>query len=187
MCYLTCWVWLLSLSVMFSRFVHAIHPWISTPFLLALNSFLTACIFYCWVTNLCLTLCEPMGYSMPGSSVLHYLLDFAQIESVMLSNHLILSHSFLFLPSIFPSMGVFSNKSALHIRWPKYWSFNFSLNLSNEYSGLTSFRIDWLDLLAVQGTLKSLLQCHSWEVSVFWCSAFFMVHLSHPYMATEKP
>ena len=144
MCYLTCWVWLLSLSVMFSRFVHAIHPWISTPFLLALNSFLTACIFYCWVTNLCLTLCEPMGYSMPGSSVLHYLLDFAQIESVMLSNHLILSHSFLFLPSIFPSMGVFSNKSALHIRWPKYWSFNFSLNLSNEYSGLTSLGLTGL-------------------------------------------
>ena len=108
------------------------------------------------------------------------------IESVMLSNHLILCRPFLFLPSIFPSIRVFSNESALHIRWPKYWSFSLSISPSNEYSGLTSFRMGWLDLLAVQGTLKSLLQHHSTKASIFQCSAFFMVQLSHPYMTTGK-
>ena len=114
------------------------------------------------------------------------LLRLMSIESVMLSNHLVLCHPFLLLTSIFPSIRVFSNESALHIRWPKYWSFIFSISLSNEYSGLISFRIDWLDLLAVQRTLKSLLQHHSSKVSILWCSAFFTVQLSHPYMNTGK-
>ena len=108
------------------------------------------------------------------------------IESVMLSNHLILCHPFLLLPSIFPSTRVFSNESALRIRWPKYWSFSFSISPSNEYSGLIFFRIDWLDVLAVQGTLKSLLQHHSSKASIFLRSAFFVVQLLHPYMTTGK-
>ena len=106
------------------------------------------------------------------------------IESVMPSNHLILCHPLLLLPSIFPSIRVFSNESVLHIRWPKYWSFN--ITPSNEYSRLISFRTDWFDLLAVQGTLKSLLQQHSSKASILWCSAFFIVQLSHPYMTTGK-
>ena len=104
----------------------------------------------------------------------------------MPSNHLILCRPCLLLLSIFPSIRVFSNESALHIRWPNYWSFSFSISPSNEYSGLISFRIDWLDLLAVQGTLKSLLQHHSSKISIFQCSAFFIVRLSHPYMTTGK-
>ena len=113
------------------------------------------------------------------------LLKLMSIELVMPSNHLILCHHLL-LPSIFPSIRVFSNKSVLHIRWPKYWSFSFSISPSNEYSGLISFRMDWLDLLAVQGTLKSLLQHHSSKASILWRSAFFTVQLSHPYMTTGK-
>ena len=108
------------------------------------------------------------------------------IESVMPSSHLILCHPLLLLPSIFPNIRVFSNKSVLCIRWPKYWSFSFSISPSNEYSGLISFRIDWLDPLAVQGTLKSLLQHHSSKALVLQCSAFFIVQLSHPYMTTGK-
>ena len=108
------------------------------------------------------------------------------IESVMPSNHLILCHPLLLLPSIFPSIRVFSNESALCIRWPKYWSFSSSISPSNEHPGLISFRIDWLDLLAVQGTLKSLLQHHSSKASILWCSAFFVVQLSHPYTTTGK-
>ena len=104
----------------------------------------------------------------------------------MPSNHLILCHPLLLLPSIFPSIGVFSNESLLHIRWPKYWSFSFSISPSNEYSGLISFRMDWLVLLAVQGTLKSLLQHHSSQISILRCSASFMVQLSHPYVTTGK-
>ena len=111
------------------------------------------------------------------------LLKLMSIESVMPSNHLILYLSLL-LPSIFPSNRVFSSESVLHIRWPKYW--NFSISPSNEYSGLISFRIDWLDLLAVQGTLKSLLEHHSLKPSILWRSAFFIVQLSHPYMTTGK-
>ena len=115
------------------------------------------------------------------------LLRFVSIESVMPSNHLILCRPLL-LPSICPSIGVFSSEPALHIRWPKYWScFSFSISPSNEYSGLISFRIDWFDLLAVQGTLKSLLQYHKMKASILWCSAFFTVQLSHPYMTLEKP
>ena len=104
----------------------------------------------------------------------------------MPSNHLILSRPLLLLPSIFPRTRVFSNESALHIRWPKYWSFSFSISPSNEYSGLISFRMDWLDLLADQGTLKSLLQHHSSKALILLCSVFFIVQLSHPYMTTGK-
>ena len=114
------------------------------------------------------------------------LLKLISIESVMPSNHLILCHPLILPPSIFPSIGVFSNESVLRIRWPKYWSFSFSISPSNEYSGLISFRIDLLDLLAVQGTLKSLLQHHSSKASILRCSAFFIVQLSHPYMTTGK-
>ena len=108
------------------------------------------------------------------------------IESVMPSSHLILFHPLLLLPSVFANMRVFSNESALRIRWPMYWSFSFNISPSNEHPGLTSFRMDWLDLLAVQGTLKSLLQHHSTNASIFWHSAFFIVQLSHPYMTTGK-
>ena len=108
------------------------------------------------------------------------------IKSVMPSNHLILCHSLLLLPSIFLSIRVFSNESVLHIRWPKYWSFSFNISPSNEYSGPISLRMDWLDLLAVQGTLKSLLQHHSSNASILQHSAFFIVQLSHPYMTTGK-
>ena len=104
----------------------------------------------------------------------------------MLSNHLTLCSPLLLLPSIFPSIRVFSNESALHIRWPKYWSLSFNISPSNEHPGLISFRVDWLDLPAVQGTLKSLLQHHSSKASILWCSAFFIVQLSHPYMTTGK-
>ena len=108
------------------------------------------------------------------------------IESVMPSNHLILCHLLLLLPCIFPSIRVFSNESTLHMRWPKCWSFSFSISPSKEHPGLISFRMDWLDLLAVQGTLKSLLQHHSSKASILWHSAFFIVQLSHPYMTNGK-
>ena len=108
------------------------------------------------------------------------------IQSVMPSNHLILCHPLLLLDSVFPSIRVFSNESVLHIRWPVYWSFSFSISPFNEYSGLIYFRIDWFDLLAVQGTLKSLLQHHSSKASILWLSAFFMGQLSHPYTTSGK-
>ena len=108
------------------------------------------------------------------------------IKSMMPSNHLNLCHPLLLLPSTFPSIRVFSNESALCIRWPKYWSFSFNISPSNEYPGLISFRMDWLDLLAVQGTLKGLIQHHSSKASILWCSAFFIVQLSHPYVTTGK-
>ena len=114
------------------------------------------------------------------------LLKLMSIELVMLSNHFILCHPLPLMFLIFPSIRVFSNESVLHISWPKYWSFSFSTSPSNEYPGLISFRIDWLDLLAVQGTLKSLLQHHSSKTSICQCSAFFIVQLSHPYMTTGK-
>ena len=114
------------------------------------------------------------------------LLKLMSIESVMPSNHLILCHPLPLLPSIFPSIRVFSKESVLCIRWPKYWSFSFSISLSNEYSGLISSRIDWLDFLAIQGTLKGLLQHYSSKASILWNSAFFIVQLSHPYMTTGK-
>ena len=114
------------------------------------------------------------------------LLKLMSIELVMPSNHLTLYHPFLLLPSIFPSIRVFSDESVLHIRWPKYWSFSFSISPSSEYPGLISLRMDWLDLFAVQGTLKSLLRYHSSKASVLQCSAFLIVQLSHPYMTTGK-
>ena len=114
------------------------------------------------------------------------LLKLMSIKLVMPSNHLILCHPLLPLPSIFPSIRVFSNESALCIRWPKYWSFSFNISLSNEHSGLISIRMNWLDLLAVQGTLKSLLQHHNSKASILLHSAFFIVQLSHPYMTTGK-
>ena len=142
------------------------------------------------VTRSCLILHDPMDHSMPGLPVItnsQSLLKFISIELVMPSNHFILCHPLLLLPSIFPNTKVFSNESAPHIRWPKYWSFSFSISPSNEHSGLISFRMDWLDLLAVQGTLKTLLQHHSSKASVLWPSAFFIVQLSYPYMTTGKP
>ena len=114
------------------------------------------------------------------------LLKLGSIESVIPSNHLILCHPLLLPPSVFPSIRVFTNEAAVHIRWPKYWSFSFSISPSNEYSGLISFRMDWFDLLAVQGTLKSLLQHHTSKASILWHSAFFTVQLSQPYMTTRK-
>ena len=123
----------------------------------------------------------------PLSSTISWsLLKLISIELVMPSNHLILCRPFLLLPSIFPSIRDFSNESVLHVRWPNYWSFRFSISPSSEYSGLISFRMDWLVPLAVQGTLKSLLQHHSSKASNLQCSAFFIVRVSHPYMTTGK-
>ena len=141
------------------------------------------------VAQLCLTLCNPMNHSTPGLPVHHQLPKFTQtlfIESVMLSNHLILCRPLHLLPSIFPSIRIFSNESVLRIRWPKDWSFSFNISPTNEHSGLISFRMDWLILHAVQGTLKSLLQHHSSKASILQCSALFIVQLSHPYMTTGK-
>ena len=146
------------------------------------------CVACCSLAQSCLTLCDPMDCSTPGFPVPHHLPELAQlmsIVSVMPSNHLTLCRPLL-LPSIFPSIKVFSNESVLCIRWPKYWSFSFSISPFNEYSGLISFRMDWLDLLAVQGTLKSLLQHHSSKASILWCSTFFIIQLSDPYMTTGK-
>ena len=139
------------------------------------------------VAQSCPTLYDPMNCSTPGLPVHHQLPESTQthvLESVMPSNHL--CRPLLLLPSIFPSIWVFSNESALRIRWPKYWSFSFNISPSNEHPGLISSRMDWLDLLAVQGTLKSLLQHHSSKASILQCSAFFIVQLSHPYMTTRK-
>ena len=141
----------------------------------------------CLVVQSYTTLCDPMDCSPSGSSILYSswsLLKFMSIESLMLINHLIFCCPLLLLPSTFPSIRVFSNESALCIRWPKYWSFSFSISPSNECSGLISFRIYWLDLLAVQRTLMSLLQHHSLKALILWLSAFFMVQLSYPYITT---
>ena len=134
------------------------------------------------VSQSCPTLCDPMDCSTPGLPVHHQLqslLKLMFIELVMPSNHLILCHPLLLLPSIFPTVRVCPNESALRIRWPKYWSFSFNISPSNEYSGLISLRTDWLDLLAVQGTLKSLLQHHSSKASILWRSIFFIVQLTY--------
>ena len=141
------------------------------------------------VSQSCLTLCDPMDYSMSSFPVHHQLLDLLKlmsIELVMLFSNLILYRPLLLLPSTFPSIRVFSKESILCLRWPKHWSFSFSISSSNEYSGLISFRMDWFDLLAVQGTLKSLLQHHSSKASILWCSIFFTVQLSHSYVTTGK-
>jgi len=141
------------------------------------------------VAQSCLTLCDPVDCSTPGFPVHHQLPELAHTYVHQAGDTIQPSHplsSLLLPPSIFPSIRVFSNKSGLHIRCPKYWSFSFSISPFNEYSGLISFRMDWLDLLAVQGTLKSLLQHHSSKASILWPSAFFIVQLSHPYTTTGK-
>jgi len=146
----------------------------------------------CSVTQSCLTLCSPMDCSTPGYPVLHYLLELAEThvlwvsDAILVEWHLILSCPHLLLPSAFSQHPIFSSESILRIRWPKYWNFSFGISPSNEYSGLISFRMDWLDLLAVQGTLKSLLQHHSSKASILRCSAFFMVQLSDPYTTARK-
>ena len=155
----------------------------------ASSCFVPLSISCCSVTQSRQTPCDPMDCSMPGFPVLHCLPEFAKLTSIgsmMPSNHLIFCHPLLLLPSIFPSIKVFSNELALDIRWPKYWNFSFSISPSNEYLGLISFRIDWFDLLSGQGTLKSLLQDHSSKASIFRQSAFFSVQFSHPYMTTGK-
>ena len=137
----------------------------------------------------CPTLCNPMNHSMPGSLSItssRSLPKPMSIKSMMPSNHLILCHSLLFLPSVFPNIRVFSSESTLRIRWPKYWSFRFNISPSNEHPGLISFRIDLLDLLAVQGTLKTILQHHNSKASILQRSAFLIVQLSHPCMTTGK-
>ena len=143
----------------------------------------------CSVIKLCQLFVTPWAAAHKASlsfTISRSLLKLMSIESVMPSNHLILYHPILLPPSIFPSTRVFSNESVLRIRWPKYWSFSFNISPSNEDSGLISFRMDWLDLLAVQGTLKSLLQHHSSKASIFWHSTFFIVQFSHPYMTTRE-
>ena len=141
------------------------------------------------VAQSCSTLCDPMNCSMPGLPVYHQLPEFTQTHVHRVSAAIQPSHPLsplLLLPPIPPNIRVFSNESTLHMRWPKYWSFSFSIIPSQEIPGLISFRMDWLDLLAVQGTLKSLLQHHSSKASILWRSAFFTVQLSHPYMTTGK-
>ena len=141
------------------------------------------------VTQSCTTHCDPMNHSTPGLPVHHQLPELTQTHVPQVSDatsHLILCHPLLVLPPLLPSIRVFSNESALRMRWPKYWSFSFSISPSNEHPGLISFRMDLLDLFEVQGTLKSLIQHHSSKASILWCSAFFTVQLSHPYMTTGK-
>ena len=142
------------------------------------------------VAQSCPTLCDTMNPSTPGLPVHHQLPEFTQTHvhrvGVMPPSHLILCRPLLLLSPIPPSIRVFSNESTLRMRWPKYWSFSFSISPSNEHLGLISFKMDWLDLLAVQGTLKSLLQHHRSKASILWHSAFFTVQLSHPYMTTGK-
>ena len=154
-----------------------------------LDNIILSLIFCCSFPKSCAALCDPMDCSTPGFlpfAISQSLLKFMSIESVMPSNHLILCHPLLLLPSIFPSIRVFSNESVLCIRWPKYWSFSVNISPCSEHPRLISFRMDWLGLLAVQGTLKSLLQYHSSIASILRCSAFFTVQLSHPYMTTGK-
>ena len=156
---------------------------------MALTNNFAYCVQFSTVAQSCLTLCDPVDCRYQGSlSITNSwnLPKLMSIESVMPSNRLILCHPLLLPPSIIPSIRVFSSESVLRIRWPKYWSFSFNISSSDEYSGLISFRMDWLNLLAVQGTLKSLLQHHSSKASILQHSAFFTVQLSHPYMTTGK-
>ena len=160
-----------------------------SPFNPHVWTYLRRSVQFSSVAQLCLTFCNPMDYSTPGFSVLQYIPEFAQTHAHWVGDaihHLILWCPLLLLPSIFPSIRVFSNESALCNRWPKYWSFSFSISPSNEYSGLVSFTMDWLDLLAVQGTPKSLLQHHSSKASIIRCSTFFIVQISDLYMTTGK-
>ena len=148
------------------------------------------CLHTCFsVAKSCMTLCDPTGCSMPGFPVLHYLLEFAQTHVHWVDNSIQQFHPLSPpFPSAlnFSSIRILSNESAVHIRWPEYWSFSFNISPSNEYSGLISFRIDWFDLLAVQGTLKCIVQYHNLKTSVLRCSAFLMVQFSHPYMTIGK-
>ena len=161
-----------SLKLLYNFLLHVMYQFSSVQWLSCVWLFVTP-----WITARQASLSITNSQSLP---------KFMSIESVMPSNHLILCHPFLLLPSIFPSIRVFSKESILHIRWPKYWSFSFSISPSNEHSGLISFRTDWLDLLTAQGTLKSPLQHHSSKPSVLWCWAFFIIQLSHPYMTSGK-
>ena len=172
-----------------SEFSLLIEGWIYSIVYICYILFIYSSGNCCLVAQLCSTLCDLMDCSTPGfpaHPISQSLLKLMSIESAMPSNHLILCRPLLLLPSIFPSIRVFSNELALRIRWPKYWSFSFSISSFSEYSGLISFRIDWLDLLTAQGTLKSLLQHHNLKASILWCSAFFIVQLSHPYKTTGK-
>ena len=171
----------LAISPSFSHVLSGHFPFLSSLPLIFISSVQFSCSFVSFVTPW--TAARQASLSITNSQSL---LKLTPIESVMPSNHLILCHPHLLLPSIFPSIRVFSNESVLRIRWPKDWSFSFSIVPSNEYSGLISFRMDWLDLLAVQGILKSLLQHHSSKASILWCSAFFIVQLSHLYMTIGK-
>ena len=163
--------------------MHSLHLWLQTSptSSLQLSSFQSLSCFQLFVTPW--TAAHQASLSITNS---WGLLKLMSIELVMPSNHLILCHPHLLPPSIFPRIRVFSNEPVLHIKWPKYWSFSFSISFSNEYLGLVSFRMDWFDLLTVQGTLKSLLQHHSSKASILQCLAFFIVQLSHPYMTTGK-
>ena len=164
--------------------IHSLHhQWLSPATIKVFVS--DGKISFSSVAQSCLAFCNPRDCSTPGLPVNHQL-KLTLITSVMSSNHLILCYRFLLPSSIFPSIGIFSKEPVLHIRWPKYWSFSFNISPSNEYPGLISFRMDRLDLIAVQGTLKSLLQHHSSKASILWCSAFFIVQISHPYMTTGK-
>ena len=166
--------------------------WISTKVLLVIKVctlFWVLSVQFSSVAQSCLTLCDPMNRSTPGLPVHHKLQEFTQTHAHRVGDAIQPSHpllSLLLLPPIPPRIRVFSSESILYMRWPKYWSFSFSISPSNEHPGLISFRMDWLNLLAVQGTLKSLLQHHSSKPSIFQRSAFFTVQLSHPYMTTEK-
>ena len=156
-------------------------PHASLPYIITLG------VQFSSLVQSCPTPCIYMGHSTPGLPVHHQLQEYTQsIESALPSNHLILCCRLLLLPSIFSSNRIFWNESVLRIRWPNYWSFSFNISPSNEHSGLISFRMDWLGLLAVQGTLRSILQHHSLKASILWCSDFFIVQLSHPYMTTGK-
>ena len=143
-------------------------------------------LFSCSVVSDSVTLWTAACQASLSITICWSLLKLMSIESVMPFNHLVLCHCLLLLPALFPSIRIFSNESPLPIKWPKRWSFSFSINPSNGYSGLISFRIDWFDLLAIQGTLKSLIQCYSSKASILQHSAFFMVQLSHPYITTEN-
>ena len=177
---LTCWVFLIVNPVL-----QSLHLIVFLPFIF--NVITDKVLFrfqFSSITQSCLTLCDPMDHSTPGLPVHHQLPESTQTHVHWVSDAF--GHPLLLLPSIFPSIRVFSNKSALCIRWPKDWSCSFYISPSNEHPGLNSFRMDWLDLLAVQGTLKSLLQHHSSKASILWHSALFIVQLSHPYVTTGK-
>ena len=156
---------------------------------MCLHACMLGCFQFSSVDQLCPTLCDPMNHSTPGLPVHHQLPEFTQTHVHGICDAIQPSHplsSPLLLPPIPPSIRVFSNESTLRMRWPKYWSFSFNISPSNEHPRLISFRMDWLDLLAVQGTLKSLLQHHSSKASISQCSAFFIVQLSHPYMTNGR-